>query len=87
MEPEDQREFAALRNSSLKTARAGARKEAKLAFFEYRYERPARKHFRCWHNWVVRCRLKPVQEKARLIKRRFGNIVSYLHRRITNAAK
>jgi len=41
MEPEDQKEFAALRGSNLKTARAWALKETMIAFFEYRYERPA----------------------------------------------
>jgi transposase len=86
MEAEDRKEFAALRNSGLKTARAWALKEAMMAFFEYFYERPARKHFRWWHNWAVRSRLKPMAEKARMIKRRFEKIVTYLHHRITNAA-
>ena len=86
MDPKDRREFAALRNSSLKTARAWALKESMMAFFAYQYERPARKHFRWWHNWAVRSRLTPMIEKARMIKRRFENIVTYLKHRITNAA-
>jgi transposase len=86
MDPKDRREFAALRDSSLKTARAWALKESMMAFFGYYYERPARKHFRWWHNWAVRSRLKPMIEKARMIKRRFENIVTYLKHRITNAA-
>jgi transposase len=86
MEPEDRKQFAELRDSNLKTARAWALKESMMAFFLYRYERPARKHFRWWHNWAVRCRLKPMIEKARMIKRRFDNIVTYLRHRITNAA-
>jgi transposase len=86
MEPNDRREFAALRDSSLKTARAWALKESMMAFFCYFYERPARKHFRWWHNWAVRSRLNPIIEKARMIKRRFENIVTYLKHRITNAA-
>ena len=45
MEPDDRKEFAALRDSNLKTARAWALKEAMMAFFLYTYERPARKHF------------------------------------------
>jgi transposase len=85
MEPEDRKAFAALRNSNLKTARAWALKEAMMAFFEYFYERPARKHFRWWHNWAVRSRLKPMADKARMIQRRFENIVTYLRLRITNA--
>ena len=57
-----------------------------MAFFGYFYERPARKHFRWWHNWATRSRLHPMIEKARMIKRRFENIVTYLRHRITNAA-
>jgi transposase len=86
MEPQDRKEFAALRNSNLKTARAWALKESMMAFFGYIYERPARKHFRWWHNWAVRSRLRPMIEKARMLHRRFDNIVTYLKHRITNAA-
>jgi transposase len=86
MEPEDRKQFAALRDSNLKTARAWALKEAMMAFFDYYYERPARKHFRWWHNWAVRSRLRPMVEKARMLKRRFENVVTYLKHRITNAA-
>jgi transposase len=86
MEPGDRREFAALRNSNLKTARAWALKESAMALFTYFYERPARKHFRWWHGWATRSRLKPMIEVARLLKRRFENIITYLRHRITNAA-
>jgi transposase len=79
MEPDDRKQFAVLRDSNLKTARAWALKEAM-------YERPARKHYRWWHNWAVRSRLKPMIEKARMIQRRFANIIIYLRLRITNAA-
>jgi transposase len=86
MAPEDRKQFAALRDSNLRTARAWGLKEAMMAFFDYQYERPARKHFRWWHNWAVRSRLKPMMEKARMLKRRFENVVTYLKHRITNAA-
>jgi len=85
MEPADRRAFAELRTSELKTARAWALKETAMAFFEYHYERPARKHFRWWHGWAVRSRLKPMIEVARMLKRRFENIITFLHHRITNA--
>ena len=62
MEPKDRRAFAALRDSGLKTARAWALKETMMAFFDYRYERPARKHFRWWRNWASRSRLPPMME-------------------------
>jgi transposase len=86
MDPKDRREFAALRNSNLKTARAWGLKEAGMALFEYHYERPARKHFRWWHGWAVRSRLQPMIEVARTLRRRLENILTYLKHRITNAA-
>lgn len=86
MEPKDRKEFARLRNSGLKTARAWALKETAMALFYYVYERPARKHFRWWHNWAVRSRLQPMIEVGRMLKRRFENIITYLRHRVTNAA-
>lgn len=86
MEQDDRKQFALLRDSGLKTARAWALKETRMAFVGYRYERPARKHFRWWQGWAVRSRLRPIIEKARMLKRRFDNIVTYLRLRITNAA-
>ena len=71
MELADRREFAALRDSSLKTARAWTSKEAMMAFVEYFYERPARRHYQCCRSWATRWRLKPMIEKARMIHRRF----------------
>ena len=86
MEGEQRREFARLRQSELKTARAWALKETAMAFFSYVYERPARKHFQWWYNWAVRSRLEPMKEKARMLKRRFENKITYLQHQITNAA-
>jgi transposase len=86
MEPKDRREFAELRKSELKTARAWALKEAAMALFSYVYERPARKHFRWWYGWAVRSRLQPMIETARMLKRRLENVLTYLRHRITNAA-
>ena len=85
MEAADRIEFAKLRDSNLKTARAWALKEAGMALFTYRYERPARKHFRWWHGWAVRSRLAPMIEVGRMMKRRLENILTYLEHRITNA--
>ncbi len=86
MEPRDRREFDTLRHSGLKTARAWALKETAMALYDYVYERPCRKHFRWWQNWALRSRLKPMIAVARMLKRRFENIITYLRHRITNAA-
>lgn len=86
MEPADRKAFAELRRSGLKTARAWALKETAMALFSYQYERPARKHFRWWHGWAVRSRLRPMLDVARTLQRRFENIITYLRHRVTNAA-
>ena len=57
-----------------------------MVLFSNVYERPARKHFRWWYNWALRCRLEPIIEVARMLKRRFENIITYLRHRVTNAA-
>jgi transposase len=86
MEGKQKREFAELRQSELKTARAWALKETAMALYDYVYEKPARKHFHWWYNWAVRSRLQPIKEVAGMLKRRFENIITYLRHQITNAA-
>jgi transposase len=85
IDPEDRRAFTALRRSDLKTARAWALKETAMSLYSYVYEGPARKHFQWWYNWAVRSRLTPMKDVARMLKRRFDNIITYLKHRITNA--
>jgi transposase len=86
MEGKQKREFAELRQSELKTARAWALKETAMALYNYVYEKPARKHFHWWYNWAVRSRLQPIKDVAGMLKRRFENIITYLRHQITNAA-
>lgn len=82
----DKQRFAKLRRSHLKTARAWALRQAGMKLFDYVYEEPARKHFRWWYQWAVRSRLVPMVKVAKMLKRRFANIITYLKHRITNAA-
>ncbi len=79
------KQFRALRESTLKTARAWALKESAMALFEYLREGPARKHFRWWYRWATHSRLSPMIDTARMLKRRLPNILTYLVHRITNA--
>jgi transposase len=85
IDQEDKRNFAQLRQSELKTARAWALKETAMAFYNYTYEKPARKHFDWWYKWAVRSRLEPMKQVASMLKRRFENIITYLRHSITNA--
>jgi transposase len=79
------REFGQLRQSKLKTARAWALKEQAMVLWDYRYEKPARKHFAWWYRWAARSRLKPMIEKATMLKSRLTGVLTYLKHRITNA--
>lgn len=79
------REFQSLRASGLKTARAWALKEQAMYLWDYCYEKAARKHFAWWYRWATRSRLEPMIEKAKMLKGRLENILTYLHHGITNA--
>jgi transposase len=79
------REFRALRESDLKTARAWALKETAMRLFDYRRESAARAFFEQWRRWAARSRLKPMVAVARMLTKRLENILTYLKHRITNA--
>ncbi len=84
--PDDQwRKFGELRRSKLRTARAWALKEQGMVLWDYTYEGPARKHFGWWYRWATRSRLKPIIDKAKMLKERLSNVLTYLKHPITNA--
>lgn len=77
--------FAPLRQSNLKVARAWAIKETAAKLWDYRYIGAARTFFRRWYFWATHSRLGPMIEKAKMIKRRLPNVLTYIKHRITNA--
>jgi transposase len=79
------RRFCRLRRSNLKTARAWAMKEQAMAVWEYRYVGAARRHFDHWYRWVTHSRLPPMIKKAKMLKKRLANVLTYLTHGITNA--
>lgn len=79
------REFAPLRESVLKTARAWALKEAAMCLWDLRYLGVVERNFRAWYNWAIRSRLEPIKRVARMIKAHWTNIKTYFKHRITNA--
>jgi len=79
------RDFAPLRKSNLKVARAWALKETAAKLWDYRYVGAARTFFRRWYSWATHSRLGPMIEKARMIKRHLPNVLTYIKHRITNA--
>jgi transposase len=79
------REFAALRTSTLQTAKAWAMKESLRHLWDYPYVGAVRTFFRRWYRWVIRLRLEPIQRTARMLRAHLENILTYLTHRITNA--
>jgi len=79
------RAFHALRTGTLKVARAWALKETIVCLWDYRYVGAARKFFQRWYFWATHSRLRPMIEKARMLKSHLANVLTYLKHRITNA--
>ena len=77
--------FAEIKYSDLKSARAWAIKEVFRRFWYFRYEGSARKFFKDWFGWASRSQLKPIIKVAKMLKRHFENIITYLRHPITNA--
>jgi transposase len=79
------RQFRALRQSTLKSARAWALKDAIRHLWDYESLPAARAFFARWEAWAQRSRLKPMIHVAGVIRRHLDGILNYLNHRITNA--
>jgi transposase len=85
MRPDQEASFKELKTASLHTARAWGIKELFISLWSYNYEKSARSFFKKWFGWASRCQLKPIVRVAKMIKRHFENIVTYIKHPITNA--
>lgn len=70
------RGFKALRESTLKTARAWAIKEFGMSLWHYSSRTWAEKGWQRWLAWAVRSRLEPVKKVARTIKDHLWGIIN-----------
>ena len=78
-------QFETLKNTELKTARAWAIKEQFRWFWTYFHSGYARSFFNEWYSWAVRCRLKPIAKKAKMLKRHLPGLLAYVTHHVTNA--
>ena len=78
-------EFAMLRASKLKTARAWALKEMLRGLWRQRSRAAGESWYQRWYRWAVRSRLPPVRKVAAMMKRHLHNVLTYFKHRITNA--
>lgn len=79
------RDFAPLRTSTLRTARAWAIKQLAMSLWRFRTRGWAAKAWRRWLRWALRCRLDPVVKVARSIRKHLWGIVNAIIAGVTNA--
>jgi transposase len=83
--PEDKKVFRSFAIDKLKVGRAWAIREAFRHFWDYSYQGSAQSFFRRWYYWATHCRLRPIVEAAKTIKRHLTGLLAYLKHHITNA--
>jgi transposase len=79
------REFAPLRDSRLKVARAWAIKEAAMLLWGYVRRGWAKRMWGRWYQWAIRSRLEPIKRVARMIKRHWEGVINAATTDVTNA--
>jgi len=84
MERDVWRSFQDLRESTLKTARAWAMKEAAMSLWHYRSLTWAKKAWSRWLAWAQRCRLEPMKKVGRTIKNHLWGILNAVVLKVSN---
>jgi len=79
------RNFAELRDSALKTARAWALKETAMGLWHYRSRGWAKRGWNRWYQWAIRSRLEPMKKVARTVKNHLYGILNAVTNGVTNA--
>jgi len=85
MSPSRWREFASLRTSRLKVARAWAIKEAAMLLWGYVRRGWAKRMWTRWYAWAIRSRLEPIKRVARMIKKHWEGVINAATTDVTNA--
>jgi len=76
--------FKALRDSTLKTARAWAIKELAMSLWHYGSKTWAYKGWKRWLSWAVRCRLEPIKKVAKTIKEHLWGVLNAIVLKVSN---
>ena len=85
MSSDQWREFAPLRTSCLKVARAWAIKESAMLLWGYVKRGWAERMWKRWYSWAIRSRLEPVKRVARMIKKHWEGVINAATSNVTNA--
>lgn len=84
--PEHIATFEALRESSLRTARAWGFKEVAMSLWDYVSRGHANNAWRRWIAWARRSRLEPIKRVAAMVRDHLTGILTAIVTRTTNAA-
>lgn len=76
MSAEQWKDFAVLRKSNLKTARAWAIKELAMDLWGYKVRGWAEKGWLAWYGWAIRSKLDPIKRVAKMIKNHLWGIIN-----------
>ena len=83
--PEGQRRrFRQLRASSLKTSRAWAIKELGMSLWKYIHRGWALKAWNRWLSWAMRCRLEPMKDVGRMVRKHLWGIINAVVLKVSN---
>jgi transposase len=77
--------FEELRSADLATGRAWSIKETLRHLWNQPDLATATAHWKRWFFWATHCRLAPIIQAARTVKRHVENVLTYFTHRITNA--
>jgi len=78
------RQFKALRESTLRTARAWAIKQLAMSLWHYTSKVWARKGWQQWLSWAMRCRLTPMKRVAQTLKTHLWGILNAIVLKVSN---
>jgi transposase len=78
-------EFAPLRTSRLRVARAWAIKESAMELWGYVRRGWAERMWERWYSWAIRSRLEPMKRVARMIKTHWEGVINAATTNVTNA--
>ena len=78
------RQFKALRESTLRTARAWAIKQLAMSLWHYTSKVWARKGWQQWLSWAMRCRLTPMKRVAQTLKTHLWGILNVSVLKVSN---
>ena len=85
MTRQQKQRFKALRDSTLKTARAWVIKEFAMFLWCYVSKTWARKGWEQWLFWAARSRLRPVKEDASTIRKHLWGILNAVVLKVSNS--